>query len=447
MYGCISVIILYIFAPCIDAFAYSKSYMLQMKATIIKEFKLLVRDPGGLFLLLLMPAILIIVMALVQDAPFKDFQDVKFEVVVVNNDKGSAGEQIKNALIQSAHFNVHAQYQNQTLNDSALVALIHKGVFQIGVIIPANTTKVLVQASNDVTRQFNPMSANADPLSVDTSVYVQLVYDPMVKPNLKNTLNVMLQQVILQTKMDILMNRIAKANSVEGDISLASFQALGIKERLSHGSLVTTATNSVQHNVPAWAIFGIFMIVVPISSSLIKEREDGSALRIKLIPNAFKAVLIGKICFYVMVCLFQFLCMMLVGLWIMPLLDLPSLHMGEHWYLLLPIVISIAFVAVSYGFLVGNLFNTNNQAMSFGAISVVLLSAIGGIWVPLEILPPAMKQLAMLSPMHWSLNGVNTIMIRNGGLTDTMLPLVVLIGLGILFTLIATFTKQKVGSM
>src|SRR5690606_7463116 len=147
-----------------------------MKATIIKEFKLLVRDPGGLFLLLLMPAILIVVMALVQDAPFKDFQDIKFEVLVVNNDKGSAGKKIKEALHASPHLNVHDTYNDQEISDASLVELINKGKFQIGVIIPDETTKALVQASNAVTQQFNPLTSNQANIEVDTSIHVQLVY-------------------------------------------------------------------------------------------------------------------------------------------------------------------------------------------------------------------------------------------------------------------------------
>jgi ABC-2 type transport system permease protein len=30
--------------------------------------------------------------------------------------------------------------------------------------------------------------------------------------------------------------------------------------------------NSVQHNVPAWALFAIFFIVVPLSINLVKEK-------------------------------------------------------------------------------------------------------------------------------------------------------------------------------
>ncbi len=74
--------------------------------------------------------------------------------------------------------------------------------------------------------------------------------------------------------------------------------------------------SSVQHNVPAWAIFGMFFIVIPIAGNLIREREDGSALRITLIPGTASYVAMGKIIFYTLS--LQFMLMLCIGLWAMP---------------------------------------------------------------------------------------------------------------------------------
>ena len=418
-----------------------------MKATIIKEFKLLLRDPGGLFLLLLMPAVLIIVMALVQDAPFKDYQNIQFKVVLSNNDKGTVGKKIKEALSASQQIAIYDTFEGKTVNDTSLQFLINKGTFQIGIIIPESSTKIVVNAANTISGYFTAI-ATSEPQEIDTSTAIHLVYDPMIKPSLKNSLNNMMQQIILAAKMDILMQRIASQSNIEGGISLDAMNVLNVKEYANSVSEIQAgSTNSVQHNVPAWAIFGIFMIVVPISSSIIKEREDGSALRIKLIPYAFQRVLFGKILFNIMVCLFQFLFMLLVGLYILPLFDLPQLYLGTYWWWLFPMILSIAFVAVSYGFLVGNLFKTSNQAMSFGSISVVMLSAIGGIWVPLEIMPNVMKQVAKASPLHWALEGINAIIIRNGNGSNIIIPIIVLLSIGLIFTTIAIRARQDVKSM
>lgn len=72
--------------------------MLRLLATIRKEWQLLLRDKTGLILLFVMPLVLITVMALIQDAPFKDYQDIKFDILTVDNDHGRLGRYVKEGL-------------------------------------------------------------------------------------------------------------------------------------------------------------------------------------------------------------------------------------------------------------------------------------------------------------------------------------------------------------
>jgi ABC-2 type transport system permease protein len=62
--------------------------MRKILATIIKESILMRRDVGGMLLLLIMPAILIVIMALVQDAAFKDYHDLHLDLLLADNDGG-----------------------------------------------------------------------------------------------------------------------------------------------------------------------------------------------------------------------------------------------------------------------------------------------------------------------------------------------------------------------
>jgi ABC-2 type transport system permease protein len=219
---------------------------------------------------------------------------------------------------------------------------------------------------------------------------------------------------------------------------------LAVNERsLDKGAQISPSMNSVQHNVPAWAIFGMFLIVVPISGNMIRERDEGSAVRIQLIPTATRRVGFGKIVFYIMVCMLQFFVMMLVGIFLLPFFGLPRLNLGVHPLVLIPVAFSIAFAAVNYGYFIGSVFKTANQAMPFGAISVVLFSAMGGVWVPVEILPDAMRKVAMISPLHWSLEGVNEVILRGKDILGIVKPFGILIGSGILLSILPVFLGKK----
>lgn len=422
-----------------------------MFATIKKEFLLLMRDPGGLLLLLIMPAVLIIVMATVQDAPFKDYQQMHFEMPVVNKDKGSMGQKIVDALKQSKNFVVTEASATDGKNDSALLAAIHQGDYSIGLIIPENTTAVLVSTSNKLSNALArgmgmpgalPVSAKAD------SATIRLVFDPVSKPAFRSAINFAVNQYVIKAQMEILVERLSR--SAGGDSSLSrsllqeSLQSVYVHEEQAGSAAQTLANiNSVQHNVPAWAIFGMFMIVVPIAGNMIRERDEGSALRLMLIPHAFGRVAFGRILFYIMLCMLQFVLMMMIGLFLLPHIGLSALHLGAQPWALLPMAVVIAFAATAYGFFVGSVFHTANQAMSVGAISIVLVSAIGGVWVPVEILPKMMQYIAMISPLHWALEGINNIMLRDAGFSGIIKPSLILILLGAMLTLGGIYFRKN----
>ena len=51
--------------------------------------------------------------------------------------------------------------------------------------------------------------------------------------------------------------------------------------------------------------------------------------------------------------------------------------------------------------LIGQVARTDQQAAIFGSISVVILSALGGIWIPMFVMPHAMQIVCHLSPLNW----------------------------------------------
>jgi ABC-2 type transport system permease protein len=187
----------------------------------------------------------------------------------------------------------------------------------------------------------------------------------------------------------------------------------------------------------------MFLIVIPMSGNMIRERDEGSALRLQLIPGVAGTVAVGKVLFYILICLVQFVAMMAVGIYLLPVLNLPRLYLGTHPWVLIPMAAAIAFSATSYGFFIGNIFKTANQAMPFGAISVVLLSAIGGVWVPVQILPPMMQQVAQLSPQYWSLEGLNQVMLRGASLEGILQSFAIVSAIGVVLILLGVKFRRR----
>jgi len=432
--------------------------MKKILATILKEWTLTRRDAAGLMLLFLMPAILIVVMAMVQDAPFKDYQELKFDLLVADQDNGSIAQSIKDGLKESGSFRVTESIDGVPLTEERLKELLQEGTYKVGIVIPKGATAEMVNAANMVANSISEKVGLGKMPSREArdSLYIRMYFDPVSKPTFRMSVNFALDKLITYSSSQVLVERLSKMgegqlpadSTVQEETTPPDFskviQGLGIKEQmLGKEEEHSKYMNSVQHNVPAWAIFGMFFIVIPICSHLIREREEGSALRVELIPGARRFVALGKIFFYTVVCTMQFVVMFCVGIFLLPLLGLPSLYLGVNAWVLLPVAIAIAVAATSYGYFIGVVFRTANQAMPFGAISVVILSAMGGIWVPVDILSDLMQKAALLSPLYWGLDAVNHITLRNGGFMDILPHIGVLSAFSTVLWILSTYRNKK----
>ena len=151
-------------------------------------------------------------------------------------------------------------------------------------------------------------------------------------------------------------------------------------------------------------------------------------LRLRLISGSQFPVITGKFAFYFIVCLIQFLMMIAVGIFIMPLLGLNKLMLGGSSFLILLTACSVAMAATGYGVLIAVYFRTAQQALSFGSVSVVILSAIGGVWVPVYVMPEVLQTISGFSPMSWGLESFNDLFLRQASLVKIMPNILKLVG-------------------
>ena len=99
-------------------------------ASIKKEFLLLTSDKIGLLLMYLMPVFLVFVITIVQDSTFKLVNENSIEILVVNNDQGTLGNDLIEILQQSGSFKItelerlrKEEIKQYLLNDSQLLAI------------------------------------------------------------------------------------------------------------------------------------------------------------------------------------------------------------------------------------------------------------------------------------------------------------------------------------
>lgn len=405
------------------------------------------RDPGGLALLFLMPMMLIIIMALVQDAPFRDYKNLRFKATCIVEDQGKVAEQMMLALKKSRQFDI----VQQAISIGEARKQIRKGTYQFAIIIPKGISAEVVNSANlianEMGRQMN-MSANLPHRASREHMRIQLMFDPVSKPAFRLAIQNAVEKFLGRIQSDIILERIRALSQQQSNDSSTfdmekQLRQVGVEEiGTDEMQSMVSKTNSVQHNVPAWTIFGMFFMTIIICENMISERSGGNWTRLKLIPGSFSDILAGKLFFFVLLGIIQFYLMLMVGIYLMPVFELPSLQTGHTPALLLSIVICLSCCAAAFGILVGSIFHTTNQALPVAAISVVILSAIGGVWVPVEILPHSLKIVSNFSPMRWGLEAINNVFLRDAGWKEIMPFNALLLGATV-FTLCLSWIIEK----
>ncbi|MCK5504436.1 MAG: ABC transporter permease, partial [Thermodesulfovibrionia bacterium] len=169
-----------------------------------------------------------------------------------------------------------------------------------------------------------------------------------------------------------------------------------------------------------WTMFAIFFICIPLAGNMIKERNDGISVRLRTMPGSYLTHVLGKIIVYLCVCMIQFVLMLLVGVYILPMLGTEILEMGSDYSAMMLMAVSSGLAATGFGVMLGTLATTHEQASTFGAISVVVAAALGGVMVPVFVMPEIMQKVSVISPLSWGLNGFLDIFLREGNLFEVL---------------------------
>ena len=420
---------------------------MKIPATIWKEFLLLIRDPGGLALIFLMPLVLVVVMAVIQNNTFREFQEIGIDVLFVDEDHGDLSDRIEKSFRGTSHIRLVKMGQGKPLTQALVRQLVQQGAYQAAVIVPPHATATLREKTQRaVDRLFAAYGLGPEvPAEKDVpAVELQILFDPAIKSNFKQTLAGAVEKLITGVQAEWLTDAMqARFGGTEKKIKIDFAGMIRVSQRIAgEQGQAGMALNAVQHNIPAWTMFAMFFILFPLAGNFIKEREEGSMLRLHLIAGTQLPVIAGKFLFYLCVCLLQLLLMIGVGLYVMPLIGLSKLVLGTNWPGLVLTGLAVAMAATGYGLLIAVYFRTPLQALSFGSISVVILAALGGVWVPVFAMPQIMQNISPYSPLNWGLSAFNDLFLRNAS-TVMILPELIKLTAFSLVTLAASVVIHK----
>lgn len=394
--------------------------------SVQKEILLLRRDFGGLVILFVMPLVLIITITLIQNATFKTISDNKIPVLLVDNDQGAIAKTVKENLDKSGAFSIVTQIDNQNLTEASAQEAVFKGKYQLAIIIPEKLSVDLQakvdQNVNKILSGFGLEDSTATKKLevVINQKEVRLYFDPATQMTFKNGVKSAIDKMISQIETQSIYKTFQDQLG-EGDEPIFDQKSfITFKEIVPKINDKEILPNSVQHNVPAWSLFAIFFIVVPLSINIVKEKGQGTQIRLITNPVPYSLIIAGKTATYLLICMIQFLLMVAVGIYVFPYLNLPILDVSGKMILMIIVALFSGLAAIGFGILLGTVAKTQEQSAPFGATSVVILAAIGGVWVPVFAMPKMMQYVSHISPMNWGLNAFYDVLLRNGSIVDIL---------------------------
>lgn len=410
--------------------------------SFIKEILLLKRDIGGIVIIFVMPLLLIITITLIQDSTFKNLEGTKIPIIFIDNDKSEISQNIKKEFENGKTFELLTNFTEESAEKA-----VFGGDYQMAIVIPKNLTKnINSNVESKVQAIVSSFGLENDSTSVKESPVksddIHLYFDPATNIGFKNNVMTAVNKMVFEIENKKIYKAFQDQLGTTEDLGKTK-NLISFKEITPKKGKTDIMPNSVQHNVPAWALFAIFFIVVPLSINLVKEKSQGTSVRARISPTPYFVHILGKTFTYLIICVIQFLLMVAVGIYLFPYMNLPQFDVTGKMFPLIVVTIFAGLAAIGFGVLLGTVANTQEQSAPFGATSVVVLAAIGGIWVPVFLMPEFMQTIAKFSPMNWGLNAYYDIILRNSGIVGIAKEIIFLFLFYIAMVAISLFYERK----
>jgi len=281
------------------------------------------------------------------------------------------------------------------------------------------------------------LSQELESAALSTEARIQLLTEPGIDANLFNALRAELVGASGELKARL-------ALAVPGTASPAPDASIQAMVRAERFSTTGPRPTSVQQNVPAWLVFGMFFVVASLSSLFVQERSSGALGRLQSLGVSRFMLLASKALPYLGVNALQAVLMLAAGIWFMPLIGGDALSLtGIHWGALLLSLAAVSLAAVSLSLVLACAVRSHAQAATIGPMVNVLMAAAGGIMVPKFVMPGFMQRLVEVSPMNWGLEALLTVLLRGGGVADALPQIGRLVVFAALMFIVAVFLFRR----
>lgn len=191
--------------------------------------------------------------------------------------------------------------------------------------------------------------------------------------------------------------------------------------------------------VPGFTVLFVFLAAGATALSIYNEKKIGSFRRLLAAPLPKYQLLLGKMMPTFFIALIQVSVIFLIGMFLMPLLGLKGLTLGEDPLAVVVIVIVMALCAAGLGVLIAAFARTEGQIGGGSAVLLWVMGALGGAFFPTFLLEGFLGQAGKAVPHYWAGKALYGVLARGQTLPDITTEIAVLLGFTLLFWLVGVW--------
>ena len=220
-----------------------------------------------------------------------------------------------------------------------------------------------------------------------------------------------------------------------------------LKEALAKRQLLTVTRQSYRtlrppptgfsQSLPGMLVMFVFQMILTYGGvTLVNDRLGGQLRRLLASPVRPFEAYAAKVAARVVLAFLQGCVLLLCGA------AMFRLPLGDHPLFLLPVVGCLGLAAGSLSLLAGNICRTEKQVILVAIFGAMVLSALGGCWWPIEIVPDTFKAVAKVTPSYWAMHGLQSVLYFGRSTEVLLYECPVLLGFAASFALIAAGLKR-----
>jgi ABC-2 type transport system permease protein len=404
---------------------------LRFSAVTVKDLQVFFKDKVIVFTIFALP----LIVSLIAGSPYLGGGEdvINLPMILVDQDPGKYSDDIVDILedIDELELSEMSSFEEAT-------ALVGEGQMLAAVYIPSDfTQRVEDYKQAEITVVIDPGQAQYS--TMITTIMEEVTEPVLIQGEMRyGTRTVMADVGLLdsdnpdEVKAAEAQNEGAISNQME---EIRNNPKVEVRKEHYENATEFNPPNIFSIFIPSFTVLFAFFVVPILSVELIREREEGTLRRLVSAPISSGSIVAGKILAFLLVVILQVSIVFGVAnlAFGMPLGDSP---LG-----LLILTLALGFAATSLGLMLAGLAKSRSQANSLGLMVVFGIGVLGGCFplgpMLLSRTEGFLGVISKLTPQAHALEGYRILIVEAGGVADVLPQVGILLGMGILFFLIA----------